>query len=251
MQFTFAIVAMAAIMGLTHAAAITPTVIPENPFDQVRPSKGHLTSTPLQTTFATVVQAASAATVTTMTVELVNNANVDLWTQHTPSNTLLSGGSSGALAKGSTGTYVLKPGYAGSVFINRHDFGKHASDSQIETNFGPEAGNVDTSNKVTIDVSYVSGYTYPIVCTCGSGAFVSGCETNLWAVKDSKCLNPNAFNGCTNPNQDGKHANDPFFAPCAGKAYTFPSDDAAVSHNLCDTGKFVCTIGSNGKGDKQ
>ena len=35
----------------------------------------------------------------------------------------------------------------------------------------------------------------------------------------------------------------PFFAPCAGAAYTYPNDNAANSYGQCNTGVINCCVG--------
>ncbi|KAK4446043.1 hypothetical protein QBC34DRAFT_470650 [Podospora aff. communis PSN243] len=224
MQFSLRIIAMAAIMAASHTSA-----------------------TPVQTSLPTIPRDAAPAAISLMTVKLTNSAGVDLYTEHVP---ILCGGGQGILKSGATGTYVLKPGYHGTVFVNSHDFntGNKGSESQVETNFGPEEGK--TENKVTIDVSCVVGFTYPIVCNCEGGAKVSGCSTNLWDAECPKDDHDKAINACRNPHRNGPKEAAPFFSRCAGQAYTFPQDSAAVSHDLCGTGEFHCYVGSNGKGDK-
>lgn len=114
-----------------------------------------------------------------------------------------------------------------------------------------------------LDVSYVQGYTYPMVCSGQGGT--SGCSTDLYSVPGAKCPggggtkmgetcnNPQGPAGLRNPGAppaDGNSptaspwcqacsAPDPFFAPCAGGAYTYPYDDVAMASGT----EITCCIG--------
>jgi hypothetical protein len=78
-----------------------------------------------------------------------------------------------------------------------------------------------------LDISYVDGYSVPMTCSCNSEV-VAGCNIELWNTgitcpamgTGPTCYNPHAHEGFefTGPA-------DPFFAPCQGAAYTFPSDN--------------------------
>ena len=116
-----------------------------------------------------------------------------------------------------------------------------------------------------LDVSFVQGYTYPMVCTGQGGS--SGCSTDLYAVSGAKCPdghgggtkmgdvcnNPQGPAGARNPGPPPPGGNSPtqqpwcqacsapdaFFAPCAGGAYTYPYDDIAMASGT----EIVCCVG--------
>lgn len=90
-----------------------------------------------------------------------------------------------------------------------------------------------------MDVSYVEGFSVPMLCTDNTNNFVSGCGIDLFSV--GTCPTGGSAGGvCRNPQGPGGDRDsavtwceacsppDPFFAPCAAAAYTFPTDDDAV-----------------------
>ena len=98
-----------------------------------------------------------------------------------------------------------------------------------------------------IDVSYVDGYSVPIVCS-NATAPVTGCNINLWDVSgpcnntvgdDAVCLNP--MQGVPNGPADS------WFLPCQGVAYTFPNDNVANDGNT-GTPDVSCCIGTGAMG---
>ncbi|KAG6999281.1 hypothetical protein G7Y79_00036g072370 [Physcia stellaris] len=99
---------------------------------------------------------------------------------------------------------------------------------------------------VQFDVSYVAGYTYPIVCSC-QGQVVAGCNYPLLrhAAEDGGCPLP-GNRICYNPNVDnqaiprGSPAH-PFFEPCQGAAWTYPNDFDANIH--CPVNEISCCVG--------
>jgi len=125
--------------------------------------------------------------------------------------------------------------------------------------------NVDSDGGgIWLDVSYILGYSVPVVCHA-NGA-MTGCNEDLFnngGKEGSVKKNPRGPNfgpygtqGSEDPGQyDGSKAADSipwcyacspppdFFGPCAGAAYTFPYDDKATI-KLPD-GKAECCIGAN------
>ncbi|KAL8903999.1 MAG: hypothetical protein Q9171_007205 [Xanthocarpia ochracea] len=102
-------------------------------------------------------------------------------------------------------------------------------------------GSVNITGGVgAMDVSYVEGYSVPMLCTDKRDGFVSGCGIDLFSV--GTCPTGGSPGGvCKNPQGPGGDRDsafrwceacsppDPFFAPCAAAAYTFPTDDDAVA----------------------
>lgn len=81
---------------------------------------------------------------------------------------------------------------------------------------------------------------------------MSGCSKDLWATSPCPAEDLKAAQGaCVNPTNEpeGKATNaTAFFAPCAGKAYTFPSDNGANSEGKCLTGSATCCVGTEADG---
>lgn len=135
-----------------------------------------------------------------------------------------------------TSTQVVFPtNWAGRIVVGKTT---DADGSKIE---GSTTGWND------IDVSYVDGFSVPIVCS-NATAPVTGCNINLWDVsgpcnntigEDAVCLNP--MQGVP----DGPA--DPWFLPCQGVAYTFPNDNVANDGNT-GTPDVSCCIGTGEMG---
>ncbi|KAL9020499.1 MAG: hypothetical protein Q9185_002272 [Variospora sp. 1 TL-2023] len=144
-----------------------------------------------------------------------------------------------ALAAAATTSYAVPSGWAGRINVGKID---HADNSKIE-------GSFYGAGKGDVDISYVDGYSVPITCSVG-GKVVTGCNLELF---DQGCNAPETPFGigedgkpavCLNsarPRNDGPPS--PFFAPCAGAAYTFPNDNAANVGELKET-LFSCCIGT-------
>ncbi len=133
----------------------------------------------------------------------------------------------------SSSTQVLFPsGWAGRITIGGNYDPKG---SKIEASFSPPNYVPD------VDISYVDGYSVPITCSC-SGVAVTGCNGKLRyhvlfarskiahlsktvQLFDDGQTCPSQGPGpiCYNPEEDvPKGPAAPFFAPCAGAAYTYP-----------------------------
>lgn len=139
-------------------------------------------------------------------------------------------------------------------------------ESLIEGSFVVQAG-LGSGAIIDVDVSYVSGFSVPIVCSCDEvGHVVTGCNKNLWGLHT--CPNDNRVGSCRyvfaipnlafsefiliftqrNPQRgadfDGA-VPDPFFAPCAHQAFTVPRDPGANANNICWSGVVRCCIGTS------
>ena len=140
----------------------------------------------------------------------------------------------------SSSTQVLFPsGWAGRITIGG--------------NYDPKGSKIEASYSSPdyvpdVDISYVDGYSVPITCSC-SGVAVTGCNGELRyhvlspqskitdlsqtvQLFDDGQTCPSLGSGpiCYNPEEDvpdGPAA--PFFAPCAGAAYTYPNGTFMVS----------------------
>ena len=143
------------------------------------------------------------------------------------------------IGAGSTTFYSFPTGWAGRIYVGKTT---DPANSKIE---GSVTGTPD------MDVSYVDGYSVPIVCK--SAGKISGCNTELFGLNGNKCgqnVDISGFQICKNPAltlNDGPP--DSFFAPCKGKAYTYPNDNDANYSNVdattnCCIGT-ACSMGSS------
>ncbi len=127
--------------------------------------------------------------------------------------------------------YTFPTGWAGRIYVgpNLNPLG-----SKIEGSFtGPP----------DIDVSYVDGYSVPITCS-SQGIPITGCNIDLFKQPGIQCDKLVDGPVCLNPAQDIPNGPaPPFFAACAGAAYTYPNDNKANVSNLGS--KLVsCCIGA-------
>lgn len=171
-----------------------------------------------------------------MTISIVNSYSVAL--------SIALGSNAGApapignptpttIGQGATTFFSFPTQWAGRIYVGKT---VQSEGSKIE---GSVTGPPD------MDASYVDGYTVPIICT--SAGKSSGCTTELFGHNGNYCNQTDQslsdFQICLNPkknNDDG--AADPFFAPCAHQAYTYPSDNAANQGNIGVTTN--CCIGT-------
>ncbi|KAF6239791.1 hypothetical protein HO173_002337 [Letharia columbiana] len=99
-----------------------------------------------------------------------------------------------------------------------------------------------------VDISYVQGFSIPIVCSCGDPGtgVVTGCNIPLYHDDGPPCPSQGPSAICFNPSSNSPQATPgpapPFFAPCAGAAFTYPNDFGAGAG--CGTNLISCCIGS-------
>ena len=146
------------------------------------------------------------------------------------------------IGAGSTTFYSFPTGWAGRISVGKTT---HPANSKIE---GSITGSPD------MDVSYVDGYSVPIVCS--SAGKVSGCNTELFGLNGNTCnqnVDISDFEICENPARSANDGPaDPFFEVCQGKAYTYPNDNDANYSNVDVTTN--CCIGADcpmGSGSKR
>lgn len=129
-------------------------------------------------------------------------------------------------------SYTFPTGWAGRIAVGKTLSG---GNSLIEASFIGEDWH-------SVDVSYVDGYSVPITCSV-AGVAVTGCNIELFN-QGNQCQSP-VDNGaiCHNtPTFSGPPL--PFFAPCQGAAYTFPTDDVATASAIQGT-EISCCIGTS------
>ena len=137
------------------------------------------------------------------------------------------------IGQAATTAYSYPTGWAGRIYVGKT---LNSANSKIE---GSVTGPPD------MDASYVDGYSVPIICT--SAGSTSGCTIELFGDNGNYCNQTDHslsdFTICLNPKVDNDDGTaDPFFAPCAGQAYTFPSDNGANKANVGST--VNCCIGT-------
>ena len=137
-----------------------------------------------------------------------------------------------ALANAASTQYSFPTGWAGRINVGPN---LNPNGSKIE---GSYTGPPD------IDVSYVDGYSVPITCSSG-GTAVSGCNIDLFMQQGIICTTQVDGPVCLNSAQNlPEGPAPPFFAACAGAAYTYPKDDGANVSNL-GSNLVSCCIGTS------
>ena len=139
-----------------------------------------------------------------------------------------------ALPHQSSTQYLFPNGWAGRIGVGPN---LNPNGSKIE---GSITGLPD------IDVSFVDGFSVPITCSC-DGVPVSGCNIDLFRQSNILCSDQVEGPVCLNHARNSPYGPaPPFFAPCAGAAYTFPKDDLANMASL-PSNLVVCCIGTSCK----
>lgn len=106
------------------------------------------------------------------------------------------------------------------------------------------------------DVSYIPGHSHSLACKDVVQGTMTGDSTDLWNVTGATCDEKNGYT-CVGPVGGwGVHAPEmsltscwncnppnPFFAPVAGAAYTYPDDNGAVI--AASSNKIVCCVGAS------
>ncbi|KAL8714749.1 MAG: hypothetical protein Q9220_001262 [cf. Caloplaca sp. 1 TL-2023] len=126
--------------------------------------------------------------------------------------------------------WTFPPGWGGRVNVGGGD-GAPFGSTLYE-------GNVNGS-KAAMDVSFVEGFSVPMMCTDNGNGKMSGCAIDLWkgtapcptgGSEGGVCKNPQGPGGTRDSAKKACWAcspPDPFFGPCSAAAFTFPTDDEA------------------------
>ncbi|KAI1405334.1 hypothetical protein F4819DRAFT_482852 [Hypoxylon fuscum] len=112
--------------------------------------------------------------------------------------------------------------------------------SLFEGSFIPD---VSGSAVMAVDVSYVDGFTIPMVCECNNHV-VLGCNLNLHDMCPEELkLNEKT---CINPYRENIEApEENIFEACAEIAYTYPTDDLATKVDIGGCGNNIsCCMGT-------
>ncbi len=128
--------------------------------------------------------------------------------------------------------YAFPTGWAGRIYVG--------------PNLNPDGSKIEGSytGPPDIDVSYVDGYSVPITCS-SEGTAVSGCNIDLFKQPGISCNDQVDGPVCLNSAQNiANGPAPPFFAACAGAAYTYPNDNDANVSNL-KSALVSCCIGTS------
>lgn len=109
------------------------------------------------------------------------------------------------------------------------------------------------------DISYILGYSHPVVCKDTVQKTFTGDSKDLWNASSASCHEKNGYT-CVGPvGPWGVHAPamvggtscyncnppNPFFAPVSGAAYTYPDDNGAVI--AASSNAIACCVGKSCK----
>ena len=137
-----------------------------------------------------------------------------------------------------TTNIVVPSGWAGAFTLNQVGDTFNNMSGRIEGNWGVN----DPYSQVYVDVSYVNGWSFAMVCSCGTdpaGTPVTGCNKLLSALDTCPAAQKQG-SVCTNPAPAGGPPTE-FFAPCQGAAYTYAGDNGGVG--ICNTNNVSCCLG--------
>jgi len=211
-----------------------------------------------------------------LTVTLINQYGKAISTSHADNAGAAATGVNGdnvkpgTLSTGATAVFAVPTGWGGNVFIADAAHEISDNDSLLEGSYGNQMGSIQTD----IDVSYVNGFSVPILCKCHNKnkanqfTKVTGCNIDLFSQAGcsnsggtgncGKCtIQPDGTGGldgngaCKNPKRgsgatDANVIPDPFFEPCSGQAYLFPFDgDGGNNGNSVCSGSVTCCVGTS------
>ncbi|KAI0399687.1 hypothetical protein F4802DRAFT_602747 [Xylaria palmicola] len=157
-------------------------------------------------------------------VTLVNSHTAAITTLHGQNGEVLTAlhDSGTTLAVNSTAIVAVPTGWGGRIAMAEAGVPIRDRASLIE-------GSVDLHGRVTLDVSYVDGFTVPIVCECNN-TVVLGCNLDFIHSCPTEHLIGNKT--CVNPQRDAGRPVENLFAPCRSLAYTFSTDDVGSHYGL-------------------
>ncbi|KAI5917452.1 hypothetical protein F4810DRAFT_717691 [Camillea tinctor] len=189
------------------------------------------------------------------TVTVINSHTAAISTQHgenvgAPTAIKENTGPLHTLGVGERAMFAVPTGWAGRVAIAETPYPITDRVSLIEGSFVVQSApglvvdkNENQSATLVFDISYVDGFTVPIVCGC-QGNVLMGCNLDLHKMCPHKYrLNKKT---CINPHRDGMVPGvDDFFKDCQPMAYTLPHDDLATVNapQVCDY-SITCCVGT-------
>ncbi|KAI0490041.1 hypothetical protein F4859DRAFT_523835 [Xylaria cf. heliscus] len=174
-------------------------------------------------------------------VTLVNSHTTAITTEHGQnenSPTAFHDGGS-IVGANSTAIFAVPTNWAGRVAVAEAEIPIRDRASLLEGSFLVQGGG---DAQIALDVSYVDGFTVPIVCTCENRTSL-GCNLNLLET----CPGEYRVDAgtCMNPLRDGGDPTNNIFKACAALAYTFPTDDKATTMGIegCEK-SILCCVGT-------
>ncbi|KAI1268828.1 hypothetical protein F5Y18DRAFT_439424 [Xylariaceae sp. FL1019] len=136
---------------------------------------------------------------------------------------------------------TVPQGWAGNIAIAEEGWMTRDSNSLLEGSFVVQAGS--QFPQITLDVSYVDGFTVPITCICADQVLL-GCNLDL----NYRCPAEHRITekACRNPNRElPPEQRESFMSECAGMAYTYPADDMATINGIAGcNNRILCCIGT-------
>ncbi|KAI0159557.1 Osmotin, thaumatin-like protein [Xylariaceae sp. FL1272] len=241
MRFPLIIAALLAAGTKVFAAWDDPVMV-----TLIRPT---MTSVPKEHANATVSQpAVSQARNAQYVITLVNSHTAPIETHHVVNRdkNLTAAPAAlhdhaGVIEVGAAKIIVLPQGWAGNIAMAEKGYMTRDSNSLLEGSFVVQAGS--RFPKITLDVSYVDGFTVPMTCICGTNVRL-GCNLDL----NRRCPARLQISekACRNPSRElpiGEYES--FMDACAALAYTFPTDDLASINGIdgCED-SIRCCIGT-------
>ncbi|MCJ1296038.1 hypothetical protein MMC34_007603 [Xylographa carneopallida] len=175
-----------------------------------------------------------------MTISITNAYGKPLWLSY--ASNAAADGTSYPPPIGNPTPAVLPPG-AATAIVYPTGWAGRITVGKVNTDQGSKIEG-STTGANDVDVSYVDGYTVPITCS-SLGVPVSGCNVELFhqgIFWDGTLLDGGST--CHNPKQGQANGPaSPFFAFCAGAAYTYPNDNAANNGHV--DAVVTCCIGTS------
>ncbi|KAK4209621.1 hypothetical protein QBC37DRAFT_49754 [Rhypophila decipiens] len=145
-------------------------------------------------------------------------------TDQPPFPTLINNPQPGRLENGATGLLKIPRRWEGNMAFGEARFGVPGSWVSLFEGSYKEDENVPGLWRFAVDVSFVAGYTAPMVCYCGQADEahrLKGCKEPLFEKNTCPADFVASLGVCRNPKQSFKDTDPtPFFAPCRGHAYT-------------------------------
>ncbi|KAI1762946.1 hypothetical protein GGR53DRAFT_393703 [Hypoxylon sp. FL1150] len=187
-------------------------------------------------------------------VTVINSHTAGISTMHQQDvngSTAIRQNNEGNIVKPSeTFTFAVPTGWSGRLAMWEEGFSSDSSRGSVQDRASLFEGSFiqqdGTDSAVAfMDVSYVDGFTVPMVCEC-NGQVAFGCNLDLHEICPAEFqLNPKT---CKNPYRDDGLKVPPttnIFGECSKIAYTFSTDDLATHMGVlgCDR-NVLCCVGT-------
>ncbi|KAB5517542.1 hypothetical protein GE09DRAFT_1230894 [Coniochaeta sp. 2T2.1] len=180
-------------------AAVTPLGTPAAQIHTPRPDDADVSNAPKTVAATAITRGPDFVTFT-----ITNHHTAPIYTKHEVNEGYSTErdrmATPGVMEVGAIAEFAVPTGWGGRVAVVENGGGRSiiGDESLIEDNYVVPNRDGFTVAVANVDVSYVDGFTVPIVCGCEGAGLVTGCSKDPWKL-GTPCPADNGVGSCKNP----------------------------------------------------